>query len=99
LLLTPPPFPTRRSSDLPFHPRGSAEGRCQTRNDGMRSALNSLRHCERSAAIQRATKQELDCFVASAPKKKQMAKALIFPSFFFGDRKSTRLNSSHEWIS
>jgi hypothetical protein len=26
------------------------------------------RHCERSEAIQKATKEELDCFVATAPR-------------------------------
>jgi hypothetical protein len=26
------------------------------------------RHCERSEAIQKATRQELDCFVADAPR-------------------------------
>src|SRR5213078_4776412 len=51
-----------------------------SRNDGERSALNSPRHCERSNPG--ATKKELDCFVARAPKKKQMSKALIESSFF-----------------
>src|SRR5207247_955578 len=49
-----------------FHPRESAEGRCQTRNDGERFPPASPRHCERSNPG--ATKQELDCFVARAPR-------------------------------
>src|SRR4051794_37831573 len=32
------------------------------------TAPNSPRHCERSEAIQEATKKDLDCFVARAPR-------------------------------
>src|SRR5438552_13991837 len=46
-----------------------------SRNDGERSAETSLRHCERSAAIQKATKQELDSFVASACENSQSSKS------------------------
>ena len=52
----------------PFHPRGSAEGRCLTRNDELRRFDRaSPCHCELHEANQ-GPHRKLDCFVARAPR-------------------------------
>src|SRR5207247_11353800 len=93
----PPPFPTRRSSDL-LAPGAALDVVIGSRQGNIPEALIaaiesragdvvslSFGLCEQAAPV--VTTELFDAFYAVANSQGQT------------DRKSTRLNSSHEWIS
>src|SRR5207247_10875328 len=89
---TPPPpllhsFPTRRSSDLPPSP-------------SPRTMASMSQTAEPSPASCDSREPNQNCSPGRSPRTpKSAVTAPNRPWISFLDRKSTRLNSSHEWIS
>src|SRR5207247_6376193 len=84
----PPPFPTRRSSDLGFDP---SEIELATREDLL--ALLARMQSAGGAAL------AFEGLQPDAPRAPQTQGAAVALQKAVQDRKSTRLNSSHEGIS
>src|SRR5207247_11404989 len=95
--LTPPSSPTRRSSDLRRirvvdhrhrqAAQAGAEQRCRVRVDP--ALVDVRRRTDGGSAGDHTGKGEAD----------RAGPAEVLDDLLHADRKSTRLNSSHEWIS
>src|SRR5207247_11362848 len=91
----PPSFPTRRSSDLPRAPDRSVRGRRHGRTPWV--LAEEAHQLPRGLGAGR-----VGIRAVTAPTRPGVARAVDGPLLHEGlplDRKSTRLNSSHEWIS
>src|SRR5207247_11319194 len=92
------PVPTRRSSDLPLRsglPSFVSAARC--RNGEASRVASDAADCERLSRTHNKT-HSTGRSKEKAPQPKSL-QGLIFTQSGRRDRKSTRLNSSHEWIS
>src|SRR5207247_9139212 len=93
-----PPFPTRRSSDLAE--AGAARAR-QGRHDALLRHLGRLQPRRAAQGVSGPAEAGGDARehgeeVGGAESQGQVISERSYP---YADRKSTRLNSSHEWIS
>src|SRR5206468_4611450 len=94
--LTPPSFPTRRSSDLELAPRQRCESEHAqvVRADIIQSGHKRRLRIRRNDSLSAPTARQRQPHVRNGLNTRQRAQSLAQ-----SDRKSTRLNSSHDQIS